>query len=103
MKNSRINSLVFGFAFCFLASPGLTYAFEISAQNHSCGGDSGIQYVEKDIAGQIALQAFQACSGQAVRQVSAIRFDAKRVADNNCEAFDELVTGTGEFECVPGN
>jgi len=76
------------------------WAFEISAQEHSCGGESGIQYLENDIQGQIATKAFQACNGQAVRQVSAVKFDAKKVDDGNCEAFDELVSGTGEFECV---
>lgn len=88
-------------AFCILSPQA--WAFEVSAQEHSCGGDSGIQYLETDIQGQIATKAFQSCNGQAVRQISAVKFDAKRVDDGNCEAFDELVSGTGEFECVPAS
>ena len=99
MKNLKIRTHVIGLTFCALAAPAM--AFEISVQNHSCGGESGIQYVENEIAGQIAAKAFEACIGQAVRQVSSVQFDAKRTADNNCEAFDEVITGTGEFECVP--
>ncbi len=93
--------IIVTFTFFILSSQA--WAFEISAQEHSCGGESGIQYLENDLQGQIATKAFQACNGQAVRQISAVKFDAKRVDDGNCEAFDELVSGTGEFECVPAS
>ena len=103
MKKIEFNVTVLVLTLC--AMPSFAWAFEISAGSRSCviSSDSGVKYLEDGIAGEISRKAFQACPGQAVRQVSEIKFDAKRVDDGNCEAFDEVVTGSGDFECIPSS
>jgi len=97
MKTLKVAMGAVGFALFLSAQP--VFAFEISFQDQSCG-ISALQYLENELAGQISAKAFQTCNGQAVRQVSPIRYDVGKTDDGLCEAFDEVVTGTAEFECL---